>query len=61
MAHFLEIIRNLQSRLNSKIKRPAQRLVGFCFVAKMLCVVHVFSPMDSSVSCFRWMLWMHQI
>lgn len=27
MAHFLEIIRNLQSRLNSKFKRPGQRLV----------------------------------
>ncbi|XP_063949090.1 uncharacterized protein LOC108222676 isoform X2 [Daucus carota subsp. sativus] len=27
MAHFLEIIRNLQSRLNSKIKRPAQSSV----------------------------------
>ncbi|KAL8125295.1 hypothetical protein AgCh_012832 [Apium graveolens] len=27
MAYFLEIIRNLQSRLNSKIKRPAQSLV----------------------------------
>lgn len=31
MAHFLEIIRNLQSRLNSKIKRPAQSSVGLFF------------------------------
>lgn len=27
MARFLEIIRNLQSRLNSKLKRPGQELV----------------------------------
>lgn len=27
MAHFLEIIRNLQSRLSSKFKRPGQGLV----------------------------------
>lgn len=29
MAHFLEIIRNLQSRLGSKYKRPGQELVRF--------------------------------
>lgn len=31
MSHFLEIIRNLQCRLSTKIKRPAQSVVG-CFV-----------------------------
>lgn len=29
MAYFLEIIRNLQSRLGSKYKRPGQELVRF--------------------------------
>lgn len=31
MAHFLEIIRNLQSRLGSKYKRPGQEFVS-CFI-----------------------------
>lgn len=41
MAHFLEIIRNLQSRLNSKIKRPAQSLVCNFFLGSLNVVVHV--------------------
>lgn len=36
MAHFLEIIRNLQSRLNSKIKRPAQSLVDALDASNLL-------------------------
>ena len=43
MAHFLEIIRNLQSRLSSKSKRPSQELVLFCvnhlFQLHLLCIL----------------------
>lgn len=50
MAHFLEIIRNLQSRLSSKFKRPGQGLVRCCvvilfqlhFVKRMLVYSHHF-------------------
>lgn len=36
MAHFLEIIRNLQRRLSAKFKMPGQVLVWFCLVLRIL-------------------------
>lgn len=35
MAHFLEIIRNLQSRLSAKFKKPGQGLVYCCFICHL--------------------------
>lgn len=36
MAHFLEIIRNLQCRLSAKFKRPSQVLVWCCLILLIL-------------------------
>lgn len=38
MAHFLEIIRNLQCRLGSKYKRPGQELVRFAVLFSYVCM-----------------------
>lgn len=63
MSHFLEIIRNLQCRLNAKFKRPGQGLV--------CCEVLLHSPIVLSYLDFsfelvnlvavfhRWMVWGH--
>lgn len=36
MAQFLEIIRNLQSRLSAKLKKPGQGPVCCCFISYVL-------------------------
>lgn len=38
MAHFLEIIRNLQCRLGSKYKRPGQESVRFAVPFSYVCI-----------------------
>ncbi|XP_059642353.1 uncharacterized protein LOC132284280 isoform X2 [Cornus florida] len=50
MAHFLEIIRNLQCRLSAKFKRPGQGLVDG---AGSLCLVDANSSQDISKTTFQ--------
>lgn len=50
MAHFLEIIRNLQCRLSAKFKKAGQGLVGYFFIflqLMSLLVLHIIVKFEA--------------
>lgn len=59
MAHFLEVIRNLQYRLGAKFKKPSQGLVCYCVCLQHSAELLVFYPLLTTFQYHRWMVGRH--